>query len=65
VAGIKAAHAEGRVKVVTFNGTPSVLKMVQDRNVVEIDSGMANAGERGRCFIDTTCGSIRRQKLPS
>ena len=39
VAGIKAAHAEGRVKVVTFNGTPSVLKMVQDRNVVEIDIG--------------------------
>jgi ribose transport system substrate-binding protein len=39
VAGIKAAHAEGRVKVVTFNGTPSVLKMVQDRNVVVIDIG--------------------------
>jgi len=39
VAGIKAAHAQQRVKVVTFNGTPSVLKMVRDRDVVEIDIG--------------------------
>jgi ribose transport system substrate-binding protein len=33
VAGIKAAGKTGRVKVVTFNGTPSVLKMVQDGDV--------------------------------
>ena len=39
VAAINAAGAASRVKVVTFNGTPSVLKMVQDGNVVEIDIG--------------------------
>ncbi|HKC73186.1 MAG TPA: sugar ABC transporter substrate-binding protein [Chloroflexota bacterium] len=37
VAAINAAGAANRVKVVTFNGTPSVLKMVQDGNVVEMD----------------------------
>jgi ribose transport system substrate-binding protein len=38
-AGIKAAGAANRVKIVTFNGTPSVLKMVQDGDVVEMDIG--------------------------
>lgn len=39
VAGIKAAGAQSRVHVVTFNGTPSVLKMVQDHDVVQMDIG--------------------------
>jgi ribose transport system substrate-binding protein len=39
VAGIKAAGAQTRVKVVTFNGTPSVLKTVADKDVVEMDIG--------------------------
>jgi ribose transport system substrate-binding protein len=39
VAGIKAAGAQSRVKVVTFNGTPSVLKTVADKDVVEMDIG--------------------------
>jgi ribose transport system substrate-binding protein len=38
VAGIRQAGAKGRVKVVTFNGTPSVLKMVKDGDV-EMDVG--------------------------
>jgi ribose transport system substrate-binding protein len=38
-AGVKAAGAGDRVKIVTFNGTPSVLKMVQDEDVVEMDIG--------------------------
>jgi ribose transport system substrate-binding protein len=38
VAGIKAAGKADRVKVVTFNGTPSVLKMVKDGDV-EMDIG--------------------------
>jgi ribose transport system substrate-binding protein len=39
VAGINAAGAASRVKVVTFNGTPSVLKMVQDGSPVVMDVG--------------------------
>jgi ribose transport system substrate-binding protein len=38
VAGIRQASAKGRVKVVTFNGTPSVLKMVKSGDV-EMDVG--------------------------
>jgi ribose transport system substrate-binding protein len=38
VAGIRQAGAKGRVKVVTFNGTPSVLKMVKSGDV-EMDVG--------------------------
>lgn len=39
VAGIKAVGAEDRVKVATFNGTPDVLKMVQDEDIVAMDIG--------------------------
>jgi ribose transport system substrate-binding protein len=38
VAGIRQAGAKGRVKVVTFNGTPSVLKMVKSGDV-DMDVG--------------------------
>lgn len=38
-AGIKVAGKQNQVKVVTFNGTPSVLKMVQQHDVVEMDIG--------------------------
>jgi ribose transport system substrate-binding protein len=39
VAGIKAAGRQNQVKVVTFNGTPSVLQMVANHDVVEMDIG--------------------------
>lgn len=38
VAGIRQAGKSGKVKVVTFNGTPSVLKLVQS-GAVEMDVG--------------------------
>jgi ribose transport system substrate-binding protein len=39
VAGVKAAGRQSQVKVVTFNGTPSVLQMVANKDVVEMDIG--------------------------
>jgi len=51
VAGIRAAGALGRVKVVTFNGTPSVLKMVQDGAGVEMDIG-ENLDWIARAIVD-------------
>lgn len=39
VAAIRTARADGRVKVATFNGTPFVLKMVEDGDVVAMDVG--------------------------
>jgi ribose transport system substrate-binding protein len=39
VAGIKAAGKQDSVKVVTFNGTASMLKVVADKDVVEMDIG--------------------------
>jgi ribose transport system substrate-binding protein len=39
VAGIKAAGKQDSVKVVTFNGTASVLKTVAAKDVVEMDIG--------------------------
>ncbi len=39
VPAIAASGARGRVKIDTFNGTPFVLKLLQDRNVVAMDVG--------------------------
>jgi ribose transport system substrate-binding protein len=39
VPAIKAAGASERVKIATFNGTPFVLEMVQDDDVVQMDVG--------------------------
>lgn len=39
VAAIRSANATDRVKVATFNGTPSILKMIQDGDIVEMDVG--------------------------
>jgi ribose transport system substrate-binding protein len=39
VPAIAASGAAGRVKIDTFNGTPFVLKLLQDRNVVAMDAG--------------------------
>jgi ribose transport system substrate-binding protein len=44
VAGITAAGKQGQVQVVTFNGTPAVLKMVQDGDVVTMDVGESLEG---------------------
>jgi ribose transport system substrate-binding protein len=39
VAAIRAANAANRVKVATFNGTPAILKMIKDGDIVEMDVG--------------------------
>jgi ribose transport system substrate-binding protein len=39
VPAIKASGAAERVKISTFNGTPFVLKMVQDEDIVQMDVG--------------------------
>jgi ribose transport system substrate-binding protein len=39
VPAIKAAGASERVKIATFNGTPFVLEMVQDDDIVQMDVG--------------------------
>ena len=39
VPAIVAANRTGRVKIATFNGTPFVLKMLQDKDVVAMDAG--------------------------
>jgi ribose transport system substrate-binding protein len=39
VPAIAAAGGAGRVKIDTFNGTPFVLKLLQDRDVVAMDAG--------------------------
>lgn len=44
VAGITAAGKQGQVEVVTFNGTPAVLKMMQDGNIVTMDVGESLEG---------------------
>jgi ribose transport system substrate-binding protein len=44
VAGITAAGKQGQVKVVTFNGTPAVLRMIQDGDIVAMDVGESLEG---------------------
>jgi ribose transport system substrate-binding protein len=44
VAGITAAGKQGQVKVVTFNGTPAVLRMMQEDDIVAMDVGESLAG---------------------
>jgi ribose transport system substrate-binding protein len=44
VAGITAAGKQGQVQVVTFNGTPAVLKMMQDGDIVTMDVGESLEG---------------------
>jgi ribose transport system substrate-binding protein len=39
VPAIRAQGAVGRVRVATFNGTPFVLKLLEDANVVQMDAG--------------------------
>jgi ribose transport system substrate-binding protein len=39
LAAIRAANASDRVKVATFNGTPAILKMIKDGDIVEMDVG--------------------------
>jgi ribose transport system substrate-binding protein len=39
VAAIRGANATNRVKVATFNGTPAILKMIKDGDIVEMDVG--------------------------
>jgi len=39
VPAILAARAAGRVRIATFNGTPFVLKLLEDGDVVSMDAG--------------------------
>jgi ribose transport system substrate-binding protein len=39
VPAIRAAHAGGRVRIAAFNGTPFVLKLMQDEDIVAMDVG--------------------------
>jgi ribose transport system substrate-binding protein len=38
-AGIRAAGKVGRVKISTFNGTPEILKKVEDGDIIAMDVG--------------------------
>jgi ribose transport system substrate-binding protein len=39
IPAIRAARATGRVRIATFNGTPFVLKLIQDGDIVAMDVG--------------------------
>ncbi|MEV7005009.1 sugar ABC transporter substrate-binding protein [Streptosporangium sp. NPDC051022] len=39
---IKQAGRAGKVKIVTYNGTPSILKMMQEDDVIEMNVGQSN-----------------------
>jgi ribose transport system substrate-binding protein len=39
LAAIRAANAANRVKIATFNGTPAILKMIKEGDIVEMDVG--------------------------
>jgi ribose transport system substrate-binding protein len=45
VPALAQAGAANRVKIATYNGTPSVLKLLKDQNVVACDVGGANTWE--------------------
>jgi ribose transport system substrate-binding protein len=51
VPGIQLAGATGRVHISTFNGTPFVLKMMQDADVVRMDVG-ENPAHVGYATVD-------------
>jgi ribose transport system substrate-binding protein len=51
VPGIQLAGATGRVHISTFNGTPFVLKMMQDADVVRMDVG-ENPAQVGYAVVD-------------
>lgn len=49
--GIQAAGKAGKVHIVTFNGTPAVLNMIQTGNIVTADAG-ENVNWLGYAFMD-------------
>lgn len=51
VPGIQLAGATGRVHISTFNGTPFVLKMIQDADVVRMNVG-ENPAQVGYAVVD-------------
>jgi ribose transport system substrate-binding protein len=51
VPGIQLAGATGKVHISTFNGTPFVLKMIQDADVVRMDVG-ENPSQVGYAVVD-------------
>lgn len=53
VPAIRAARASGRVRIATFNGTPFVVKLVQDGDVVAMDVG-ENLSWLGWAAMDQT-----------
>jgi ribose transport system substrate-binding protein len=39
---IKQTGRQGKVKVVTYNGTPSILKLMHEDDIIEMDVGQSN-----------------------
>jgi ribose transport system substrate-binding protein len=53
IPALRAAHATGRVSIATFNGTPFVLKLLQDGDGVSMDAG-EDLGWVGWATMDQT-----------
>ncbi len=63
VSAIKAAGKVGKVFVSTFNGTPFVMKMIQDENIVKFEIG-EDLGWEGWAYIDGDARIMAGEKIP-
>lgn len=63
VSAIKAAGRVGKVFVSTFNGTPFVMKMLQDENIVKFEIG-EDLGWEGWAYIDGDARILAGEKIP-
>lgn len=64
VPAITAANKIGKVHVATFNGTPFVLKYIQDGDIVRMDIG-ENLDWIGYAFLDTDLRLLAGNTLPA
>jgi ribose transport system substrate-binding protein len=64
VPGLRAVGAAGRVKIATFNGTPFVLRMLQEEDVVAMDVG-ENLAWLGWAAMDQAFRAIAGVELPA
>lgn len=63
VSAIKAAGRVGKVFISTFNGTPFVMKMLQDENIVKFEIG-EDLGWEGWAYIDGDARVLAGEKIP-
>ena len=63
VSAIKAAGRTGKVFISTFNGTPFVMKMLQDENIVKYEIG-EDLGWEGYAYIDGEARLLAGEKIP-